>query len=280
MNTVYLNLNGIFLKDLAHNNTVQGNLAYDNTCGINITNVNGTIVEWNEVFDNDEVGIGLTGAGNATILWNRIERNLAEGILLLNSHENVISNNSVLNYSIYGIRLSASNYNNVTWNEIHGNVSLECIHEDIGSHDNIIIPNNCDPIGPNLLPISPSTSTTGIIVLGWTVESWHETFWVYRSIIPITNIADLEPIAELTVNSFTDTVTISGGYYYAIMASNESVNTTISNVQYVLIDLEGTNPGGGIPGFEFWPVVLASIIGIGIIMLSRVKRGKSHPRDC
>jgi hypothetical protein len=126
------------------------------------------------------------------------------------------------------------------------------------------------PISPPqaayLWPILPNPSFDGIIVLNWTVGLYADSHYIYRDINPISSVTGLTPIGKtvgLTAN-YTDIISESGNYYYAIISSNSLDNCSSFNCQSVTVSISGE----GIPSFEF---LFAIICIIGIVLIGSRK---------
>jgi hypothetical protein len=107
---------------------------------------------------------------------------------------------------------------------------------------------------PTLNLILPNPNDNGIITLDWDDVNGTTVYYIYRSSSNITSVMGLIPIATVTTSTYQNIVTIEGEYFYVIVAGNDGENTTLSNVESVVVDF----PSGGIPGFE--PIFL--IVGL------------------
>ena len=72
---------------------------------------------------------------------------------------------------------------------------------------------------PVLISITPNPSTTGQISLNWTVVVGVTSYKVYRVASNFTDVTGLAPIATPSINQYADSVTTSGTYWYAVVAS-------------------------------------------------------------
>ncbi|MHA1266343.1 MAG: FG-GAP-like repeat-containing protein [Candidatus Helarchaeota archaeon] len=112
---------------------------------------------------------------------------------------------------------------------------------------------------PTLNPISPNPDENGLIYLNWDAVNGTTIYYIYRDTVSITSVQGLTPIATTTNSFYQDTITAEGTYYYVIVAGNPAGNTSISNVESVIVDF----PGGEIPSFTiiwlFIGVILTSI---------------------
>jgi len=87
---------------------------------------------------------------------------------------------------------------------------------------------------PVLNPIVPNPN--GIVDLNWAETYATSSYSVYRDVYPIHSIEGLTPIAETEAIYFVDMVNESDFYYYVITANNK-VGSSISNMQYVEVDI-------------------------------------------
>jgi len=116
------------------------------------------------------------------------------------------------------------------------------------------------PGKPILSSIIPNPSPLGNITLEWNDVIGAEEYSIYNSSSYITDISELVPIT-ISENSFVDSITIPGVYYYAIVASNEWGDSDLSNVESVEI-LVSTDPPGFFQSLRLGEiVVLAAILG-------------------
>ncbi len=96
------------------------------------------------------------------------------------------------------------------------------------------------PPAPSLNPITPSTSTTGIIDLIWSSTILADNYTIYRHPVSITdgNVADATVIAsEIITLTHQDILLVEGEWWYAVMAHNETGMSLLSNSVMVSVDL-------------------------------------------
>ncbi|MFX0064650.1 MAG: hypothetical protein ACFFC7_20955 [Candidatus Hermodarchaeota archaeon] len=127
------------------------------------------------------------------------------------------------------------------------------------------------PPAPSLDPITPNPNTNGVIDLVWTEVIEATSYHVYRDTALITSVSGLTPIATVSTNWYTDTVTTDDRYYYAIVAENTMGTSDLSNSESVDVTIPTTEPTTteeGIPGFLVVSVALALVIVLGV----RVRR--------
>jgi fibronectin type 3 domain-containing protein len=113
-----------------------------------------------------------------------------------------------------------------------GNSSLSnCVNVTVA----IPPPPNCPPAPPTFNSITPNPSTTGNISLDWNDVIGVTTYFVYRETNHITSIMGLIPITTTTNSNYQDSGRSNGTYYYTIIAGNASGNSTMSNVESVVV---------------------------------------------
>ena len=92
------------------------------------------------------------------------------------------------------------------------------------------------PTVPNLSPIFPNPSSSYEISFDWDDSLRASDYYIYRSTEFLTSINDLTPIAVSEYSNYTDNLSDRGIYYYAVVAGNFELNSTMSNVVYVSVD--------------------------------------------
>ena len=85
------------------------------------------------------------------------------------------------------------------------------------------------PITPIMNSISPNPSNTISVDLSWTNLGVGVNYYLYVSFSPLTTVNGLPFYENLTTNSFIDTVYSTNTYYYAVMASSNLGNSSLSN---------------------------------------------------
>jgi parallel beta-helix repeat protein len=90
---------------------------------------------------------------------------------------------------------------------------------------------------PTLNPISPSIDYDGIVQLDWTETPFADYYYVYRDTSTIPNGTTLTPIAVVTDSNYSDTVTMNGTLFYAVVAAKVGYNGSVSNSESVEIIL-------------------------------------------
>ncbi|MFX1296610.1 MAG: DUF1349 domain-containing protein [Promethearchaeota archaeon] len=105
---------------------------------------------------------------------------------------------------------------------------------------NIYLINHPNP--PILYPILPEIDDDGIVRLNWSDGENINTYYVYRATSNITLIANLSSIAAVPANNYQDSISRNGIYYYVIVASNASGNSSPSNCESVVVAISPPNP--------------------------------------
>jgi hypothetical protein len=103
---------------------------------------------------------------------------------------------------------------------------------------------NCENItvalplaAPHLSPIVPNPDSDGIIQLNWNAVAGATQYYLYRNTSAITALDSLCPIRMVTANGSVELLAIGGTYYYAIVAGNAWVNSSLSNCENVTVSL-------------------------------------------
>ncbi len=95
---------------------------------------------------------------------------------------------------------------------------------------------------PNLSPIIPNPSQTGVINLDWNDVANASQYYVYRNTSLITSTSGLTPIATTVPSTYQETLS-NGTYYYVIVAYNGTANSSISNCENVTVAIPPPIPG-------------------------------------
>jgi len=98
------------------------------------------------------------------------------------------------------------------------------------------------PGAPALAAITPGTSNNGSIFLNWSSVSGALGYKVYRNSTQITDVTGWTPIATPTATNCTDLVTVSEIYWYAVVATNASGDSGLSNSVSVTVSLPPASP--------------------------------------
>lgn len=131
---------------------------------------------------------------------------------------------------------------------------------------------------PVLNPIMPNPSTDGNVSLSWTDVYGAKEYHIYRDTTNITSLNSSNPIIVVSGKSFDDTLNTSGDYYYAILATNDIGNSTLSNCETVEILLSSDSDSKDddfftfIPDDNLIPLLLGSTIILVILCTILLKR--------
>lgn len=88
-------------------------------------------------------------------------------------------------------------------------------------------------------PISPAVSATGVVTVNWSDYSAIDGYSLYRGTAPITAPNPALLIATPTESNYTDTLTVNGTYYYAVMAHNSKGSSPLSANAQVAVEIPG-----------------------------------------
>ncbi len=88
---------------------------------------------------------------------------------------------------------------------------------------------------PDLDPIAPAVDSDGNITLNWDDVATSTLYYVYRNASHITALNGLTPIGTPTNSNYSDIITVNGIYFYVIVATDGSMNSSISNCENVTI---------------------------------------------
>ncbi|MCG3221090.1 MAG: hypothetical protein H7641_06880, partial [Candidatus Heimdallarchaeota archaeon] len=94
--------------------------------------------------------------------------------------------------------------------------------------------NNLPPAYLNL--IVPNPSTTGNVSLNWKPSHLARHYYIYRDTSFISSLTGLSPLGVSNLLSYTDYFVSNDDYYYAIVAATPYINSTISNVESVVVN--------------------------------------------
>ncbi|MHA1846207.1 MAG: right-handed parallel beta-helix repeat-containing protein [Promethearchaeota archaeon] len=259
-------------------NNVSGNDIHGNFMGITIRlNSNNNTIVNNTVRDCTQYGIYLYLSNWSFISENDIQTCNQIGIYIYSSFNTSVINNTI-NDNNRGVSLEISSYNTLTFNTLVNNQLYPCIEEDLASNNNLIANNTCAPRGTVLNAILPKIDQDGDISLAWANLTWASKYYIYRSNLPIHDVSGLNFIASTNETSYTDHLLTNGLFYYAIIATNLIVNSSISNSENVSVQAP---PSGVVVD----PIIPA-IVHDGIVQLNwtqdlradhyRVYRGEDH----
>ncbi|WP_457917598.1 hypothetical protein [Candidatus Lokiarchaeum ossiferum] len=97
---------------------------------------------------------------------------------------------------------------------------------------------------PNLYEIDPNPDLDGDITLVWdliTGEGEIE-YIIFRNTSIIDSISNLSPIGTTSYNFYHDIVSVDDTYYYVVISTNSTVNSSISDCEQVEVTLSVPNP--------------------------------------
>jgi len=89
------------------------------------------------------------------------------------------------------------------------------------------------PLAPDLAFIEPNPSYDGEIHLDWNDMFTALEYYIYRSSSYIWSVEDLEPISVVSDSNYSETLSITGEYFYTVTANNYIGNSSHSNCQSV-----------------------------------------------
>ena len=98
------------------------------------------------------------------------------------------------------------------------------------------------PSSPQLSTILPNPSLSGNIFLDWEDIPLCVNYHIFRSDSYIWSVENLTPIASTQYSNYSEIIDISGIYFYAVVAENLAGNGSISNCQYVELNLQTIAP--------------------------------------
>ncbi|HUX98240.1 MAG TPA: hypothetical protein VMV49_01685 [Candidatus Deferrimicrobium sp.] len=95
---------------------------------------------------------------------------------------------------------------------------------------------------PNMVPITPNPSLTGTINLNWNIVYQATFYYVYRNTSFISSVAGLTPLTTSNTNTYQDIILLNGTYFYAVLGSNSTWNSTLSNCVNVTVTIPPAAP--------------------------------------
>jgi len=130
----------------------------------------------------------------------------------------------------------------------------------------VVIPLNA----PILDPILPDVLKTDEVLLNWSEVHGAKKYFIFRDTNPITNSTDGKLIGSTIQTYYTDKNLINGIYYYAITASDNYTNSTISNCLKIIISIQNNNRPNMISGFFLISFLIGLVLYIGTIIIKNV----------
>ena len=124
-------------------------------------------------------------------------------------------------------------------------------------------------ISPNLVNVNEYGSNS--VIIEWDEVPRSTLYYIYRDDTFITSIDHLVPIGVASGLSFIDQPSQTGDYYYVVVATDDFVNSSISNVGS--IHFEYAPPPPGIPGFNIY-LIITSVLLCGILIVIRKYKKK------
>ncbi|MCE7738203.1 MAG: hypothetical protein GPJ50_02390, partial [Candidatus Heimdallarchaeota archaeon] len=88
-------------------------------------------------------------------------------------------------------------------------------------------------LAPELAPILPNPTDSSSISLAWDSVNGATEYYIFKSASYIWSVEGLTPTATVTSNSFIDTLSSEGYYFYVIVATDGVSNSTHSNCEYI-----------------------------------------------
>jgi methionine-rich copper-binding protein CopC len=128
---------------------------------------------------------------------------------------------------------------------------------------------------PFLHPILPESDDDGIIEIKWSKITKANIYYVFRDTSYITSTEELIPIAAVTSTNYTDHLLSNEYYYYAVVAGDGWINSSISNCQYVLVAMGGESSQPDYTWLFFLTIVAGFTIAGAIIIHGILLRGRS-----
>jgi len=281
--------NGIWAK--ADDNTIDLNTVYDITGGYGSCTGNGigvvgesTDITNNNVYNIESGGSYYSGNGiyfddsgvaGGSVTGNSIKNTFnaegsisfgGAGIYLADADSITATGNTVLNSQNHGMLLWYCSGNTVTGNTIcfYGE---ECVRQ-YSSSGNTVSSNKCEKGDITWVNFQATTNPgPGTVDLEWTAPAWANSFRIYRSTSEITsgNVRDLTPIVIVSTLDYTDQVSASGDYYYAIIPFNTTDEGPVSIVTTYVFIMNTPQ----VPGFELVLVIMGLVAFAGLALRHR-----------
>ena len=127
---------------------------------------------------------------------------------------------------------------------------------------------------PNLFQIN--NYGDGTVELFWDPVENATFYYIFRDNITITSINHLNPISiePPGVDSFVDALYQTGEFFYVVVATDEIVNSSLSNCMSVYVEYNEDLPGARIPGYNlYFIILLISLISI-VAFYQKLKKSK------
>jgi len=132
------------------------------------------------------------------------------------------------------------------------------------------------PVPPTLTITTPSPTTSLVIVLEWTSSVGADNYSLYRYTSPITssNLHLATNVKTITETTTTDTVPDIGRWHYAVVATNESGSSGLSNSDYIDVQEEPT--GGDSDAISGYSLYFIGIVCVTMILI--LSKKTYHPK--
>jgi subtilisin family serine protease len=202
----------------------QTNETYDGIDAMRSGIINNSQSSW--------ISTTLNGPGNISFYW-KVDSEL---------------NNDWINFSVNGVSVGGKSGNNnwtkfsysipngthtLVWN--YSKDAATSSGNDCAWLDLVTYEINIEEHRSIISEINPNPSTTGIISLSWTPIIGAIKYYLFRQPEAFDNVSSLTPIAEPTTIFYTDNITINGTYFYRVLATNGTHNSTLSNIINVTV---------------------------------------------
>ena len=132
-----------------------------------------------------------------------------------------------------------------------------------------------DPPLPPVLTITTTSPTTSLdISLDWTLSIGADNYTLYRYTSPIisSNLHLATEVKTITETTTTDTVPGIGRWYYAIVATNETGNSELSNYDFIDVEAPTGGGSGAIPGYPLYIIELLAVSMIFIVYMKKFRK--------
>lgn len=142
------------------------------------------------------------------------------------------------------------------------------------------------PETPTLNRFVPNPTQLGNISLSWTDTKGAESYLIYRDISYFSTVSGLTPITTVSSTSYFDEIEITGIYFYAVRASNDYGQSSLSNLESIEVLEEEISPGFFQSLRMGEILVLAAILGgvqiiittIVVVIVKAVPKVKNTPK--
>jgi len=132
------------------------------------------------------------------------------------------------------------------------------------------------PLTPNLRSVAPISGYDSKVSVNWDAVNNATSYTAYRDNSSISTISgSVQSIGTVAGLNYTDTLSASGTYYYAVVASNAGGDSGVSNCISITVTISESNKSGpgGIAGSDFLWLSLVALIGV-VLVVSRINARK------